>query len=146
LTSPFIPGSAAAALVLLAEQIDPTLVDECLWRSVALQRLPSKGSEHDWRYSTGNNAIAMVVARYNGQLAHALLPLPDDTAVSREGLLAAFLTNPRQAIAATVKAKGETDRDLLRLITYLGASEDQVPRLILNELGIWRIDAEDIDS
>src|SRR6185436_2044455 len=121
--------------------------DECLWRSIALQRLPTKGSEHDWRYSTGNNAVAMAVARYDGQLANALLPLPDDTAVSREGLLTNYLINPRQAIAAAEKArKSDSDRDLLRLMTYLGASEDQIPRLILHELGIWRIDAEDIDS
>ena len=85
LTSPFIAGSTAAALVLIAEQVDPDIVRECLWRSAALQRIPPKDAEHNWRYTTGNNAIATVAARYDGKLAAAILPKRAALGGAREG-------------------------------------------------------------
>jgi protocatechuate 3,4-dioxygenase beta subunit len=146
LTSPLIAGSVAAALVLAAEQIDPTLVRECLWRSVALQRPPTENPQQVWRYATGNNALAMVAARYDGKLAELLLPARTADWVSREAQLAGFLANPQRAVATVEKApQGKDDREVLQLIGYLATDEDGISRLILNTLGIWRIDVEDID-
>ncbi len=147
LTSPLIAGSVAAALVLIAEQIDPTLVRECLWRSVALQRLHTENPQQVWRYATGNNALAMVAARYDGKLAESLLPAGTAGWVSRESQLAGFLANPQRAVETAEKApKAKDDRELLQLIGYLATDEDRVSPLILNTLGMWRVDVEDIDS
>ncbi len=144
LTSPLVAGSVAAALVLIAEQIDPTLVRECLWRAVALQRPHTEDPQRVWRYATGNNGLAMVAARYDGKLAELLLPLASVDWVSREAQLARYLANPQRAIDTAEKAK--EDRERLTLIGYLATEEDRLPRLILNTLGIWRIDVEDIDD
>ena len=146
LTSPLMPASAAAALVLIAEQVEPTLVRECLWRSVALQRPHTENTEQVWRYSTGNSALAMAAARYDGKLAELLLPSGTAQWLSREAQLAGFLINPQRAIETAEKApQAKDDRERLQLIGYLATDEDRVPRLIFNTLGIWRIDVEDID-
>jgi hypothetical protein len=145
LTSPLLPGTVAAALVLLAEQIDATLVPECLWRSVALQRPHTQDRQQIWRYATGNSAVAMAAARYDSKLAGFLLP-ESTNHFSREAQLAGFLVNPRRAVENAEKSTKEKDnRELLQMIGYLATEEDRVPRLILHTLGIWRIDVEDID-
>jgi hypothetical protein len=147
LTSALTRGSVAAALVLLAEQTDPALVRECLWRAIALMRPHTDDPQQMWRYATGNSALAMAAARYDAKLAELLLPAATANWVARESLLAEFLTNPQRAVeAAEKKASAKGDHDVLRIIVLLSAEEQQFPRLILNNLGIWRIDAEDIDD
>ena len=61
LTSALTPGSVAAALVLLAEEAEPALVRESLWRAGALQRPQTADPQQMWRYHTGNNALAIVI-------------------------------------------------------------------------------------
>jgi hypothetical protein len=146
LTGPFTQGAAAAALVLLAEHVDAALVRECLWRAVPLWRPHTEDPQKVWRYVTGNSALAMAAARYHGKLAEFLVPSASTPWVSRERLLAAFLANPQRAVAAAEPAAKKGDDREVRLITYLATEEGRVPRLILSTLGIWRIDAEDIDS
>src|SRR5262249_31420754 len=146
LTSPLLPGSVAAALVLIAEQTNATLVRECLWRSVALQRPHTEDPQKVWRYTTGNNALAMAAARYDGKLAGFLLAAPTPQFYSRESRLAAYLANPRRVVESFGKSpKAEEDREILQLIGYLATEEEGIPRLIFNALGMWRIDVEDID-
>jgi cytochrome c2 len=75
--------------------------------------------------------------------------LPAETAgwVPRESHLAGFLANPQRAVETAEKApKAKDDRELLQLIGYLATEEDRVSRLILNTLGMWRVDVEDIDD
>jgi len=146
LTGPQTQGSVAAALVLIAEQVDRALVRECLWRSVALQRPHTDDPQRIWRYATGNNALAMAAARYDGKLADFLLPMQSTEWIARESHLAQFLANPQRAVEMAEKgSRTKDDRELLQLIGYLATAEDQVPRLILNSLGMWRVDVEDID-
>jgi hypothetical protein len=145
LTSALLAGSVAAALVLIAEQVEPTLVSECLWRAVALQRGHTEDPRQIWRYHHGNNALAMVAARYDGKLAESLLPAATAVFTPREAPLARFLANPQRAVAALEQAPPKDDRERLQLIAYLATDEDGVPRLILNTLGIWRVDVEDFD-
>jgi hypothetical protein len=146
LTSPLLPASVAAALTLAAEQIDPTMVRECLWRSVALQRPQTENPQQIWLYATGNNALAMVAGRYDAKLAESLLPVGKAVLGSRESQLASFLANPKRAVEATEKASGaKNDRELLQIINYLATEQDRIPQLILSTLGIWRPDVEDID-
>ena len=47
--------------------------------------------------------------------------------------------------AVAVAPKPKDDRELLQLLGYVATEEDRVPQLILNTLGMWRIDVEDID-
>ena len=131
--------------MLIAEQVDATLVCECLLRSVALQRPHTADPQHVWRYATGNNALAMAAARYNGKLAEFLVPSGPEQWYSRGGLLAEFLANPQRAVAAPEKAGKTKDQREVLLITYLATEEDRVPQLIFSTLGIWRIDVEDIE-
>jgi len=146
LTSPLLAGSVAAALVLVAEQIDLTLVRECLWRSIALQRPHTENPQQFWRYATGNNALAMVASRYDGKLAEYLLPARTAGWVSRESQLAGFLANPQRAVETAERTpKAKDDHELVQLLSYLATDEDRVSRLILNTLGMWRVDVEDID-
>lgn len=149
LTSPLLPGTVGAALVLLAEEIDPTLVRECLWRSIALQRPYTADPQQVWRSTTGNSALAMVAARYDARLAAFLLPVAPAAPggwVSREAQLARFLAQPQRAVEAAAQApKSIDDRQLVQLLTHLATEEDRIPRLILNTLGLWRVDVEDID-
>src|SRR5262245_3225468 len=145
LTSPLTQGSVAVALVLIAENVEPTLVRECLWRSVALHRTHTEDPQQIWLYATGNNGLAMAAARYDGKLAEFLLPSTTEW-TARESNLAEFLANPQRAVEAAEKApKGKGDRELEQLIGYLSADHDRLPRLIFNSLGMWRIDVEDID-
>jgi hypothetical protein len=146
LTGPMPQGSAAAALVLIAENADATLIRECLWRSVLLQRSHTEDPQHVWRYATGNSALAMTAARFDAKLAELLLPRTTAVFTAREAPLAEFLVNPLRAVAAAEKApKTKGDRGLVQLIVCLATPEDQIPRLIFTTMGIWRIDVEDFD-
>jgi len=146
LVSALTAGSVAAVLVFNAAQIDPALVDECLWRAVALQRTPTEDPAKSWRYTTTNNALALTAACYDAKLAELLLPAPSAQQYAREGSLAAFLVHPQRSVAAAEKSSSpDVLRERLQLIDYLATAEDQIPRLIHRTLGIWRIDAEDID-
>jgi hypothetical protein len=116
-----------------------------MWRSLALQRPATENPQQVWRYATANSALAMVAARYDGKLAELLLPARTAWE-SREAQLAGFLANPQRSIATAEKAlPGKDDREVLQLIGYLATDEDGISRLILHTLGVWRIDAEDID-
>jgi hypothetical protein len=113
---------------------------------VALQRPHTEDPQQVWRYTTGNNALAMAAARYDGKLADFLLPAASTQFYSREAQLAAFLTNPQRTVASAEKGpKAKDNRELLQLLGYVATEEDRVPQLILNTLGMWRIDVEDID-
>jgi protocatechuate 3,4-dioxygenase beta subunit len=147
LTSPLTEGSVAAVLVFCAAAIDSTLVDECIWRAAALQRSPTDDPQKVWRYHTTNNALAMVIALYDARLAELLLPGPGSEYPSREAPLAQFLVHPERAVqpAGKKSTPQEARQRLAQVIRYAGTEEGQLPRLIHHTLGIWRIDAEDID-
>jgi len=147
LTSPLTAGSVAAVLVFNAAAIDPALVEECLWRAVALARKATEDPEQIWRYRSTNNALAMVAAGYDAKLAELLLPAPSREWQAREQQLADFLVNPQRAAEAVEKSASPERRaqDLAQLLGYAGIAENQIPRLIFRTLGIWRIDVEDID-
>ena len=66
--------------------------------------------------------------------------------VYREAQLAGFLANPQRAVETAERTpKAKDNRELLPLLSYLATDEDRVSRLILNTLGMWRVDVEDID-
>src|SRR5262249_45818890 len=97
-------------------------------------------------YTTTNNALALVAACYDSKLAELLLPPPPAQRHAREGPLAQYLIHPRRSVEAVEKLSSpEALRERLQLMGYLATAEDQIPRLIHRTLGIWPIDAEDID-
>jgi RNA polymerase sigma factor (sigma-70 family) len=145
LTGPLNQGEVAGALVLMVEQVDATLVRECLWRSVLLKRPHTEDPQHVWRYTTGNSALAMAAARYHGKLAEFLVPTGWNPGMSRGSLLAEFLADPKRTVSAAAKSAEEKQQREVLLITYLATREDEIPRRILTTLGMWRIDVEDID-
>lgn len=69
----FAGPPTAAALLPAVEAVDPRLVREYLWRTLAMrpaQALPP----HGWRDAAGTTAtVAMLVARYDRELARSLL-------------------------------------------------------------------------
>jgi hypothetical protein len=141
LLSPLRAGSVAAVLIFNAAEIDPTLVDECMWRAVALRRRPTEDRQKVWYYLTTNNALAMTVARYDAKLADLLLPAPSAQFEPREGPLAQFLVHPQRTVLAAARSSSPAAaRELRALIGYIGTEENQLPRLIHRTLGIWRID------
>lgn len=146
LTGPHTQGAVAAALLLIVEQADPTLLRECLWRAVALQRPNTEDPQNMWRFATGNSALALAAARYDARLAEFLLPTGPAQIGVRETQLARFLASPRRTIEEAEKApRTKGDRDQVKLISYVATPEDRIPRLIFSTLGIWPIDVEDID-
>ncbi len=74
----FAPPTVAAALLPVVEEIDPTLVGECLWRAVSF-RLPRPADDYVLALEAEDNdaALAGFVARYDRVLARALLPEMD---------------------------------------------------------------------
>jgi hypothetical protein len=76
------PATVAAGLLPVVEEIDPTLVDECMWRAVSL-RLHRSTDEllTALEPETNDATLAAFVARYNRPLARALLPSVDEKVV-----------------------------------------------------------------
>ncbi len=74
----FCPPTVAGCLLGVVEQIDPTLVGECMWRAVSY-RLHRSADEFVALLEPEENdaALAAFVARYDRRLAHALLPAVD---------------------------------------------------------------------
>lgn len=94
------PATIGGVLLPVAEAIDPRLVPEFLWRTIAL-RPPVPSADADWR----DAQLAVTLARYDRDLARALLePLarPGDISpqVGNRGLIAAAaaLIDPRWAV------------------------------------------------
>jgi hypothetical protein len=65
------PPVTAAWLLPIAEQIDPQLGPECLWRSLALRAPPRRGDVND-RAAEIELELAKMLARYDRSLARAL--------------------------------------------------------------------------
>ena len=74
------PSTIAGALLPVVEQIDPTLVAECLWRAVSF-RLHRPADQYlvsmDPEYNDA--CLAAYVARYDRQMGEAIFPKPDQS-------------------------------------------------------------------
>ena len=141
------PTIIAALLVPIAEQIDPTLTSECLWRAVALHRPPAK--EADYFVMSSNAALSASVALYDVPLARLLLPeAAEPWAHSREMAVARCLTDPHRAVELAEKAGQDPQQEALRqaeLAGLLTTDPARVRRHLHRALGVWPIDAEDHD-
>jgi hypothetical protein len=116
----------AASLLPVAEAIDPSLVPECLWRSVSFRR-PTPGPESDssqaWFLDASAAALAMRIARYDPATARVLLdpivrrvasePEKTGAAVGREAIVALALINPQRAVTLLEQLPDGPPRSLL---------------------------------
>ncbi len=145
-------GNVGGWLVWQAQQIDPELGAEMLWRLLAvLPEEPSTDPQKTWRETEGLGAAAMFLSLIDETLARDLLlrlrPTPT-AAYGRSYLPAWGLVDPKHA---EEKANAAGDQaDLLRrkaqLIGAMGCTGEQRLKIIHYQAGLWRIDAEDIDQ
>ncbi len=157
------PALVAAVLLPVAERIDPKLVDEYLWRSLAM-RLP-KPSEPDpsGRTTEAEVQLATAMARYDRTIARSLIePLVQgDGAVraylSRRGELyaAAVAIDPKWAVAVVEKLPDDPDtkmqhpKNFARLVvaSVLGrVGDERFRHLQYQYLRLWLPDVEDYDA
>jgi hypothetical protein len=143
----------AGLSVRVAEQIDPALVPEFLWR--ALSFLPSRYKDGP-RDPAGNHVgsvgtLALTLSRYDRKLALDLL----DTAGAppRENIYGAVnlfrvaaLVDPDRAVAMLKKLPPGREADYMRdaVVTALLAEGEARERLIHHALAQWYIDDEDL--
>lgn len=66
------PAEIAAALVAVAEKIDPALVDEYFWRAVSIRTLPRSLYELE-RHLKTDAVVAAILARFNPSIARLLI-------------------------------------------------------------------------
>ena len=77
----------AAGLLPVVEEIDPTLVSECLWRAVSFRLHRPADDFLVWMEPESNDGVlAAFVARYDRPLARALSPKVDKNGGSQPGL------------------------------------------------------------
>ncbi len=154
--------SIAGVLLPVAERIDPGLVDEYLWRSLAMRRpKPWETSAGD-RSAQGDVPLAMMLARYDRTIARSLVePLARkvrqaDGYVSYRGELhvAAAAIDPKWAVAlvdampddSDVKMQNPKNAARLAVANVLGRAGDQRFRHLQKSLlYLWVPDTEDID-
>ncbi len=155
--------SVAAALLPVAEQVDPGLVDEYLWRSLAMRRPHPWEADLNGRMPGQADApLAMMLARYDRAIAHSLVePLARDTGpahayFSNRGELhaAAAAIDPKWAVALVEAMADDPDLKLqspknsarLAVANVLGrAGEQRFRKLLSSFLFLWVPDVEDVD-
>ena len=75
----------AAGLLPVVEEIDPTLVGECLWRTVSFRLHRPADAFLVWLEPESNDEVlAAFVARYDRPLARALSPTVEKTVVPNQ--------------------------------------------------------------
>ena len=143
-------SSVAAALLPVAEQIDPALVPEFFWRAVSF-RIPRLGEvPFEATYPKGwmaDAALAYALARYDRQVAGMILeeaaPMLLRTNYAGNHLLGAMaILDPTRA-AKFVGDLGGHDYFREKVAYRLLAEGDELWRLVYRELGLWWSDDED---
>lgn len=144
----FSASSLAGSLLSAVEAVDPALVPEYAWRTVSF-RLPRVGDDADQiNARRANAAVAMMLARYNRELAEAVFKLGRVFGGSPDpGLAALVLIDPAGAATAIEKqfdadhADYAARAELAELLVLEGAA---LWRKLNDILGLWSIDVEDI--
>jgi hypothetical protein len=156
--------SVAAAFLPVAEQLDPRLVDEFLWRAISLRQhaLTDNGPTNRDR-PQGDRPhprdayLAMVLARYDRAVAGALFA-PNwkriqgelsDQSETRAALAAAAMLDPKRAVAIV---EGLPDGEAKRqagygLAKFLALDDDKCWDYIERQLLVlWVVDEEDFGA
>jgi hypothetical protein len=161
-TSIYEIAPIAAALLPVAERIDPKLVDEYLWRSLAMRPPKPWDAGPIDRSPYVDVLLAMFLARYDRAIARSLVePLvPERGSASRfisnrsELHAAAAAIDPKWAVAIVesmpedgdVKLQSSKNAARLAVANVLGrAGEQRFRKLETSFLNVWVPDIEDID-
>ncbi len=154
--------SIAGVLLPVAERIDPGLVEEYLWRSLAMRQPNPWETMPRGRHAEADVQLAMMLARYDRAIARSLIePFAQggrQAAVyfSYRGELyaAAAVIDPKWAVALVealpddpdLKIQGPKNSARLAVANLLGRVGDQRSRnLQYSFLGLWVPDIEDND-
>jgi hypothetical protein len=159
----YYASSTAAVLLPVAERIDPGLVDEYLWRCLAM-RLPKPWRANpDGQLAQSDVLLAMMLARYDRAIAESLIePFaprsgPAQVTLSNRGDLyaAAAAIDPKWAVALIeaipddpdLKPNSSKNSARMAVATLLGrAGEQRFRKLQDYYLHLWLPDTEDIGS
>jgi len=132
-------ASRAAGLLPVAEQIDPSLVDELLWRAISLRLLapedPQEAFEFDYPgvphvagLEREDVLLAALVARYDAAAAQAVFAAAWSRIPPRCRAMAAdtaAMVDPQQAVAALDVASAWVDRAQMAIVLAIElAAED----------------------
>ena len=161
------PTSIAGVLLPVAERIDPGLVDEYLWRSLAMrQPLPwetdTSGQSAQARSAQADVLLAMMLARFDWDIARSLIeplvrehgPAARMFAGRAELHVAAAAIDPKWGVALVeampddpdLKVRSPKNAARLAVANLLGRAADQQFRhLQYSFLNLWVPDTEDID-
>jgi hypothetical protein len=133
------PPVVAAGLLPVVEQIDPTLVSECLWRAVSFRLHRPADDYLVSREPERNDAVlAALLARYDRRLARALSPNADITMTPAEDM---WSENYYQAWTLTMIDGNEALERWRATATAPGAKAGQVL-----DAAWWFIDLLAIDG
>jgi len=145
-------GNVGGWLVWQAQQIDPELGAEMLWRLLAvLPEEPNADPQKTWRDTEGLSSAAMFLSLMDESLARTLLTRLErsqNLAYSRTWLPAWGLVDPEKAFE---KASAPADQAnpggrRAQLIGAMAATGEQRLKTIHYNAGLWRIDVEDLDQ
>jgi protocatechuate 3,4-dioxygenase beta subunit len=154
--------SIAAVLLPVAERVDPGLVDESLWRTLAMRQPKPWDTGPNDRTAYADVMLAMMLSRYDRDIARSLLePLvrgegPARPYISpRDELPAAVAAiDPKWAVAlveampddADLRIQSPKNSARLAVANVLGrAGEQRFRKLEKSFLYLWVPDTEDID-
>jgi hypothetical protein len=147
----FSASSLAGSLLPNIESIDPSSVPEYFWRAVSF-RLPRSGDKQAVdAVDKSNLAVALTLARYDREVAAAILkPIrarqPGFSGRRDVGLAAFVLIDPQAAVEVIEATPAEKPDCLLRaeLAQLLMLEGGPLWRKLQNLLGLWAIDVEDL--
>ncbi len=155
------PCAVAAALVPVAERIDPQRVQETIWRALALRRpRDERDRGQTLAVAVEDGYLALMLARYDRALARALLEPWAEPSVNiawiDNGLIAiaASAIDPRWGVALVERipdspdARGQSPKNEIRLrVTgFLARTGEQRWRHVQsNNLRFWVPDVVDFD-
>ena len=148
------PGSIAGVLLPVAERVDPGLVDEYLWRSLAMRPPIPWETNPSGRSAYADVLLAMMLARYDRPIARSIVePIARGTGqapvyFSRQGELyaAAAVIDPKWAAAIVEALPDDPDLKLqspknsarIAVATVLGrAGNRRFRKLQQSFLNLW---------
>ncbi len=155
--------SIAGVLLPVAERVDPGLVDEYLWRGLALREPKPWETTSSGRPAQADVFLAMMLARYDRTIARSLIePFvhgsgPAAVYFSSRGELhaAAAAIDPKWAVALVEALPDDPDLRIqspknsarLAVANVLGRAGEQRFRTLQHSfLNLWIPDVEDIDT
>lgn len=138
-------ASVAGSLLPAVEAVDATLVPEYFWRAASF-RLPGAGDEaHLVNDKRSNAALAMMLARYNRDVAAGVFKLAQAFGHGRDpGLMALALIDPARAAAEAEANSADDNTARVQLARLLALEGDALWRKLNGSLALWSIDEEDI--